>query len=94
MEMLTNEQMELHQLWKQPSYDGDSISLPNFNSIGQSIFELESKNRNVDGQTNVVHINLIDGLVTCNPPKTKMEDFKKYSYFGNSLQTTTRNKYN
>ena len=32
-------------------------------------FELESGNKNVDGQTDVRHINLIGGLVTCNPPK-------------------------
>ena len=32
-------------------------------------FELESGNENVDGQTDVGHINLIGGLVTCNPPK-------------------------
>ena len=32
-------------------------------------FELESGNKNVDGQTDVGHINLIGGLVTCNPPK-------------------------
>ena len=26
--------------------------------------------KNIDGQTDVRHINLIGGLVTCNPPKT------------------------
>ena len=46
------------------------IYLPvKFNSIGQSVFELESGNENVDGQTEVGHINLIGRLVTCNPPK-------------------------
>ena len=38
------------------------------NSIGQSVFESESGNENVDGQTDgetdVGHINLIGGLVT------------------------------
>ena len=43
--------MELHQFRNQLSYDGD-ISLSNLNMIGQSIFELESGNRNVDEQTN------------------------------------------
>ena len=33
------------------------------------MFELESGNKNVDGQTDVGHINLIGGLVTHNPPK-------------------------
>ena len=44
------------------------MSLSSLNSIGQSVFELESGNENVDGQTDG-HINLIGGLVTCNPPK-------------------------
>ena len=39
------------------------------NSIGQTVFELESGNENVDGQTDVRHINLIGGLVTRNQPK-------------------------
>ena len=43
------------------------------NSIRQSIFELESRNKkNVDGQTDVGHIHLIAGLVTRNPPKKQM----------------------
>ena len=33
------------------------------------MFELESGNENVDGQTDVGQVNLISGLVTCNPPK-------------------------
>ena len=49
------------------------MSLLSLNSIGQSIFELESGNENVDGQTDIQtdvgHINLIGGLVTRNPPK-------------------------
>ena len=49
------------------------MSLSSLNLIGQSIFELESGNENVDGQTDgqtdVGHINLIGGLVTRNPPK-------------------------
>ena len=46
------------------------IYLPvKLNSIGQTVFELESGNENVDRQTDVRHINLIGGLVTCNPPK-------------------------
>ena len=45
------------------------IYLP-VNSIGQTVFELESGNKNVDGrQMDVGHINLIGGLVTHNPPK-------------------------
>ena len=50
------------------------MSLLSLNSIGQSVFELESENENVDGQTDrqtdVGHINLIGVLVTCNPSKT------------------------
>ena len=42
----TNEQTELHQFRQEPSYDAD------LSSIEQSIFELESGNGNVDGQTN------------------------------------------
>ena len=45
------------------------MSLSSLNSMEQSVFELESGNENVDGQTDVGHINLIGGLVTCNPPK-------------------------
>ena len=49
------------------------IYLPvKFELIGQSVFELESGNKNVDEQTDrqrdVGHINLIGGLVTRNPP--------------------------
>ena len=33
------------------------------------MFQLEFGNENVDGQTDVEQINLIGGLVTCNPPK-------------------------
>ena len=33
------------------------------------MFELEPGHKNVDGQTDVGHTNLIGGLVTCNPPK-------------------------
>ena len=45
----TNKQMELYQFQKEPNYDGTSISLSSLNSIGQSVFELESGNRNFDG---------------------------------------------
>ena len=38
----TNEQMEFHQFRKEPSYDGDLS--PCLNSIGQTVFELESGN--------------------------------------------------
>ena len=41
------------------------------NLIGQSVFELESGNENVDRQTDVGHINLIGGLVPRNPPTNK-----------------------
>ena len=44
-----NKQAELHQFQKEPSYDGASISLSSLNSIGQSVFELESGNGNFDG---------------------------------------------
>ena len=51
------------------------MSLSSLNSIGQSVFELESGNENVneqtDGQMDVGHINLIGGLVTRNPPNKK-----------------------
>ena len=52
------------------------IYLPvKLNSIGPAVFELESGNENVngqtEGQTDVGHINLIGGLVTHNPPKNK-----------------------
>ena len=43
--------MELHQFRKQLSYDG-GLSLSSLNWIRQSVSELESGNRNVDGQTN------------------------------------------
>ena len=46
----TNEHMELHQFRKEPSYDGN-LSLLCLNSIGHTLFELESRNENVDGQT-------------------------------------------
>ena len=42
------------------------------NSIGQTVFELQSGNKKcvrTDGRTDVGHINLIGGLVTRNPPK-------------------------
>ena len=44
------------------------MSLSSLNSIGQTVFELESRNANVDGQTEG-HINLMGGLVTHNLPK-------------------------
>ena len=43
--------------------------MSSLNSIGHSVFELESGNGNVDGQTDVGHMNLIGRLVTHNPPK-------------------------
>ena len=49
------------------------MSMSSLHSIGQSVFELEFGNENVDGRkdrrTDVGHINLIGGLVTRNPPK-------------------------
>ena len=51
--MLTNEQTELHQFQKQPSYDGDLSPVSSLNLLEQSVFELESVNENVDGQTDV-----------------------------------------
>ena len=53
------------------------MSLSSLNSIEQSVFELESGNKNVDGQTegqtDVGYVNLTGGLVTCNPPKNFMQ---------------------
>ena len=46
----TNEQTELHQFQKEPSYDGDLCPCQVLNLIGQTVFELESGNKNVDGQ--------------------------------------------
>ena len=52
----TNERTEFHQFRKEPSYDGDLSPCPSLNSIGQTVLELESGNKNVDkqmdGQTN------------------------------------------
>ena len=39
-----NKPTELHQFQKESSYDGESMSLSSLNSIGQSVFELESRN--------------------------------------------------
>ena len=50
--MLTNEQTELHQFQKQPSYDGDLSPVSSLNLLEQSVFELESGKGNVDGQRN------------------------------------------
>ena len=46
----TNQRTELHQFQKEPSYDGDLCPCY-INSIGQTVFELESRNENVDKQT-------------------------------------------
>ena len=54
---------ELHQFRKEPSYDGDVCPCQVW-----SVFKLESGNKNLDGQTDVGHINLIGGLVTRKPP--------------------------
>ena len=64
----TNKRMELHQFQKEPSYDGDlsphQIQLDKaFSSYSPKTIML------MDRHTDVRHINLIDGLVTCNPPK-------------------------
>ena len=49
------------------------IYLPtSMNCIGQSVFELQSRNEHVDRQMDIGHINLIGGLVTPNPPKKKV----------------------
>ena len=48
------------------------MSLSSLNSIGQSVFEVESGNENVDGQKDIGHINVIGGLVPCNPPKNRI----------------------
>ena len=44
------------------------------NMIGQSVFELESGNKNVDRQTDIGHIILIGRLVKHNLPKNKQEE--------------------
>ena len=43
------------------------------NLIGQSVFELESGNKTVDGQKDIRHINLIGGLVTESPPNESLD---------------------
>ena len=43
--------MELHRCRKEPCYDGNLSPCQVKISIGQSVFELESGNGNVDGQT-------------------------------------------
>ena len=53
------------------------MSLSSLNLIGQSLFELQSRNENVDEQTDVGHINLIGGLVTHNPPKNGVKRSKR-----------------
>ena len=53
-------------------------------------FELESGNKNVDGQTDVGHINLIGGLVTCNPPKIAALAARIPRQDGTSKQATKR----
>ena len=45
-----NEQTEFHQFRKEPSYDGDLSPCQELNLFGQTVFELESANENVDGQ--------------------------------------------
>ena len=44
------------------------MSLSSLIRLDKSVFEFESRNKNVDGETDVGHINLIGGLVTRNPP--------------------------
>ena len=47
------------------------VSLSSLNLIGQTVFKLEYRNKKcgrADRQTDVRHINLIGGLVACNPP--------------------------
>ena len=62
---MDNEQMEIHQFRKEPSYDGDL--LPEMKMWA-------------DRQTDVGHINLIGGLVTHNPPKIRDQfQFNFYS---------------
>ena len=43
--------MKLQHFQKEPICDAD-LSPSSLNSIGQTVFELESGNRNFDGQTN------------------------------------------
>ena len=49
-EKRTNKQTEFHQFRKEPSYDGDLCPYQSMNSIGQTVFELESGNKNVNKQ--------------------------------------------
>ena len=46
---------------------------------------------NVDGQTDVGHINLIGGLVTCNPPKNEQMDRKTRQMNGRIYTNFERN---
>ena len=50
--MRTNEQTELHQFRKQRSYDGDLSPCQVWIGVEKAFFELQSRNVNVDGQTN------------------------------------------
>ena len=57
------------------------MSMSSLNSIGQSIFQLEAGNENVDGQMDVGHINLIGGLVTRTRLKsTHSEDINNVTF--------------
>ena len=47
----TDKQTELHQFQKEPSYDGDLSPCQVWIRLDTAFFELESRNRNVDGQT-------------------------------------------
>ena len=66
-----NEWTELHQFQRNLALMVIYVPLK-FEFDWTNVFELESGNENVDGQTDrqtdVGHINLIGGLVTRNPP--------------------------
>ena len=64
----TNEQTELHQFRKEPSYDGD-LSSCQFEFDWTHCFRVRVRKRKM--WTDVRYINLIGGLVTRNPPNKK-----------------------
>ena len=65
----TNEQTALHQFWKEPSYDGGLCPYQVWIWLDKPFSSKSPEMKNVDGQTDVGHINLIGGLATRNPPK-------------------------
>ena len=69
------------------------MSLLSLNTIGQTVFELESGNKKcgrTDGRRTVIH--LIGGLVTCNLPKNRkftVSAFRAYPIYKNRKFTVS-----